>query len=534
MDSIEVQYGKSNNQCRGILVIDLGSQTTNLIARRIRALGVYAEVVPPTITLEQIRTFSPFGVILSGSPLSSIDAEHPEIDPALFTLGIPVLGICFGMFLLATYLGGTLREMVVKEYGPTELSIINSVSASENRLFDQIPRKHSLNVWMSHGWEIKGLQNADGTHTTASTRLCQHAAIENHSKNLYGLQFHPEVAHSEYGAQILANFVFNICHAIKNWNMEEWINQKLLQIEETIGNKRAICAVSGGVDSTTAAVLCSKVMQKKLFCIFIDTGLLRLNEVAEVEKRLALFNLNFYVINAKERFLSKLRGVTAPEEKRKIIGHEYIEVFKEQALAIQNVDYLIQGTIYSDKIESSNVATSSHISNIKSHHNVGGLPAKLGFKLYEPLDSLFKDEVRDIAKTLGLGEDIYNRHPSPGPGIALQIIGEVTEEKVRIVQRADEIVLEEIRRANLYNKIGEIFTNFTGIKTTGVKGDARVYEWLLALRSVDPSDLMTSNWSRLPYEVLSEISNRITNEIKGVNRVVYDITTKPPATIRWE
>lgn len=506
-----------------IIIIDLGSQTTNLIARRIRGFSVCAEVVESNISAEQIIKQNPIGIILSGSPMSVTDQNYPDIDRKIFDLNLPILGICFGMYLIADHLGGSVGEMLAKEYGSIEVSI------SKSKLFSNIPNK--VISWMNHGSEIKTL-NDKYTKVIASTKLCSYAAIENQKKNIYGVQFHPEVEHSEYGQEILSNFVFDICNANKNWNLDNWLSQKILHVKQVIGDKKAICAVSGGVDSTTAAVLCAKAIGSNLHCIFVDTGLMRLNEVDEVKKNLLPYNLSLHIIEAKERFFAKLKNVVDPEIKRKIIGLEYINIFEEEAQKIQNVDYLIQGTIYSDKIESSK--TSKHSSNIKSHHNVGGLPDKMAFKIYEPLDELFKDEVRKISKTLGLNEDIYSRHPFPGPGLAIQIIGEITEENVEITRHADAIVIDEVKKAGLYDKIGEIFTNFTGVRTTGIKGDARAYEWLLAIRSVDPSDLMTSSWSQLPYELLAKMSNRITSEVKGVNRVVYDITTKPPATIRWE
>lgn len=506
-----------------IIIVDLGSQTTNLIARRIRELGVCAEVVESNISAEQIINQKPLGIILSGSPMSISDQDYPDIDRKIFDINLPILGICFGMYLIADHLGGSVGEMAAKEYGSIEVSI------SKSKLFSNVPGE--ITSWMNHGSEVKTLTDKD-TKTIASTKLCLYAAIENQKKNIYGVQFHPEVEHSECGQKILSNFVFDICKARKNWNLDNWLSQKILQVKQVIGNKKAICAVSGGVDSSTAAVLCAKAIANNLHCIFVDTGLMRLNEIEEVKKNLLPYNLNLHIIDAKERFFTKLKNVTDPETKRKIIGHEYINIFEEEAQKIQNIDYLIQGTIYSDKIESSK--TSKHSSIIKSHHNVGGLPDKMAFKIYEPLDELFKDEVRKVAKTLGLNENIYNRHPFPGPGLAIQIIGEITKENVEIIRHADAIVIEEVKKAGLYNKIGEIFTNFTGVRTTGIKGDARAYEWLLAIRSVDPSDLMTSSWSQLPYELLARMSNRITSEVKGVNRVVYDITTKPPATIRWE
>ncbi len=508
---------------RKVIVIDLGSQTTNLIARRVRSLGVAAEVFPSEVSAKQIYDAKAIGIILSGSPMSLVDIDYPDIDRNIFDIEIPILGICFGMYLIADYLNGSVGEMTSKEYGQTKIELLKS------ELFLNIP--HTITTWMNHGSEIKSISDQD-TEIIAKSENCTYGAIENRSKKLYGVQFHPEVEHSEYGQQIISNFVFVICKAAKNWNLDNWLNQKLVQIKDLLGNKKAICAVSGGVDSTTVAVLCAKAIGQNLHCIFVDTGLMRLNEVEEVKLSVLPYNLNLHIINAKDRFFNKLKRVSDPETKRKIIGHEYINIFEEEALKIKDIEYLIQGTIYSDKIESSK--TSKHASNIKSHHNVGGLPDKMTFKIYEPLDELFKDEVRIIAKTLGLKESIYARHPFPGPGLAIQIIGEINSENVQIVRQADAIVMEEVQKAGLYNAIGEIFTNFTGVRTTGIKGDARAYEWLIAIRSVDPSDLMTSSWSKLPYELLAKMSNRITSEVKGVNRVVYDITTKPPATIRWE
>jgi len=506
-----------------IIILDLGSQTTNLIARRIREAGVASQVLPCNVSAEELASQNPWGIVLSGSPFS-MDEEHcPKIDEKIFNLGVPVLGICYGLYIIAEHLGGKIIDAAQKEYGPAQLTISN-----QDVLFDNIPNK--IQVWMNHGGQASGISSS--TSISASTEQCHLAAFADHQKKLYAVQFHPEVEHSEYGKTMLENFIFKICKAEKNWKLEDWVDDKISEIKSVIGTNRALCAVSGGVDSTTAAALCSKAIGQNLHCIFVDTGLMRQNETEEVLKILHGHNLNLKVIHAEDRFFSKLKDVSDPEKKRKIIGREYIEIFEEEANKIGDIEYLIQGTIYSDKIESSNA--SALASNIKSHHNVGGLPEKMNLKVYEPLDSLFKDEVRKLGTLIGLSKNITNRHPFPGPGLAIQILGAVTKEKVEIVRQADAIAIEEVKKANLYDKIGEIFTNFVGVKTTGVKGDARSYEWLLALRSVDPSDLMTSNWSRIDYEVLSRISYRITSEVPGVNRVVYDITTKPPATIRWE
>ena len=507
---------------RRILVIDLGSQTTNLIARRIRDAGVMTEVLPHTTTADQIKKLDPYGMILSGSPFSLDETDAPQIDEAILGLEIPILGICFGLYVLASHIGGTIIGSEKKEYGPTDLHIL-----TRDVLFEGLP-KRDIKVWMNHAGQAAGIENV--ALITASTDQCINAAFS--KGNFYAVQFHPEVEHTEYGQQILENFVFKICKAEKNWKLESWLEDKMLVIKSTFGDKKAICAVSGGVDSTVAAVLCAKALQSNLYCIFVDTGLMRANEAAEVQGLLAPYGLNFRIIKAEVRFLKLLESVTDPEEKRKLIGHEYVAIFEEEANKIGQVEYLIQGTIYSDKIESSK--TSGLSSNIKSHHNVGGLPDKMNLQVFEPLDELFKDEVRKIGTLLGLPKSITNRHPFPGPGLAIQILGDVTKEKLEIVRQADAILIEEIKIAGLYDKIGEAFTNFVGVKTTGVKGDAKAYEWLLAIRAVDPSDLMTSNWSRIPHDLLSKIAFRITSEVPGVNRVVYDITTKPPATIRWE
>jgi GMP synthase (glutamine-hydrolysing) len=507
---------------RPIIVLDLGSQTTNLIARRIRHLGVKSEVLPCTTSAKAIKELNPYGIILSGSPFSVTDESYPKVDKDIFSLGIPILGICYGLYLVVEHLKGVVTTSKQKEYGSTRFNI-----KKPGLLFSGI--KAPLNVWMNHG--CKALA-APGAELIGSTKSCKFAAFSVAARKLYAVQFHPEVVHTQQGLKILSNFLFRICKAEKNWELSTWAKDKIADIKAQIGSHKAVCGVSGGVDSTVAAILAHRAIGKNLTCIFVNTGLLRQNEVEEVTNLFKAHKLNFRVVDAEERFIKNLRGASDPEQKRKIIGREYIRVFEEEAEKIGKVEYLIQGTIYSDKIESS---TTSHLSsNIKSHHNVGGLPDIMRLKLCEPLEFLFKDEVREVGLTIGLSKEMVGRHPFPGPGLAIQIMGEVTREKIDIVRHADHIVLQEIRKAKLYDKVGEIFTNFTGVRTTGVKGDERAYEWLIALRSVDKSDLMTCDWSRLPYDLLAKISSRITNEVPHVNRVVYDITTKPPATIRWE
>ncbi len=485
-----------------------------------------AEIFSYNTPLSMIVSHEPYGIILSGSPYFPWQKDAPQIDHKIFELGIPVLGLCYGLYLITEYLGGKVVEQKSKEYGLSNLEF-----KSLHKLVANVP-SHSQ-IWMNHGGEASGLEKSD-VKIIGSSGNTKYAAFYSPSKNLYALQFHPEVSHTAYGKVMLENFVFKICKAKKNWQVKDWVENKVQEVSTTLEDRQALCAISGGVDSTTAAILVGKAIGKNLHCVFVDTGLMRQDEPREVEDALRKLDINLTVVHAQERFLSKLAKVTDPETKRKIIGKEYIDIFEEEAKKLGKIDYLVQGTIYSDKIESQQAQSGLLANKIKSHHNVGGLPEKMNLKLIEPLDTIFKDEVRQVARILGLPEEIAGRHPFPGPGLAIQIVGAVNEENLRMTREADAIVIEEIRRAGLYNQIGEIFANFTNVKTTGVKGDERVYEWMIGIRSVDPSDLMTSSWSRITYEVLDIISTRIVNEVRGVCRVVYDITNKPPGTIRWE
>ncbi|MEN3039378.1 MAG: glutamine-hydrolyzing GMP synthase [Candidatus Kryptonium sp.] len=506
-----------------ILILDFGSQYTQLIARRIREVGVYSEIQPFNFPIDEIANLKPKGIILSGGPASVYANGSPKVDVRLFELGIPILGICYGLQLIAYKLGGEVDRFAKREYGKAILKI-----EKDDDLF------YGLNsntvVWMSHGDAL--LKAPDGFEIIAQTENSPICAIRNKEKKIYGVQFHPEVAHTEKGIEILKNFVYKICGCQGGWSAESFIENTISEIREIVGSKKVICAVSGGVDSTVLAILLTKAIDKNLIAIYIDSGLMRKNESREIVEMFNKLGVNLHYVDAGEIFIDRLRGVVDPEMKRKIIGHTFIEIFEREAEKFQDVEFLAQGTLYPDVIES--VSYKGPSSKIKTHHNVGGLPEKMKFKLIEPFKELFKDEVRNIGKALGLDGEILNRHPFPGPGLAVRIVGEITREKLEILRDADEIFIEEIKRANLYDKIWQAFAVLLPVKSVGVMGDERSYEYVVALRAVTSQDGMTADWVRLPYDVLERISSRIVNEVKGVNRVVYDITTKPPATIEWE
>jgi GMP synthase (glutamine-hydrolysing) len=513
----------------GIVVLDFGGQYTQLIARRIREQQVFSAILPCTASLEEIRAQEPVGIVLSGGPSSVYDKDAPVCDPDVLRLGVPVLGICYGMQWLTHTLGGKVERAGRREYGPAELGI-----QKDSTLFKGLPGR--LKVWESHGDHVVELPA--GFHVTGHTENAV-AAVENPEQKFYGVEFHPEVNHTERGAEILQNFVFAICGAKKNWNRAGFIAETVENIRKQAEGARAICGLSGGVDSTVAAVLVHRAIGDRLTNVFVDTGLLRRDEFLDTLEMLReRLGLNVIGVDASQRFLGKLKGVTDPEKKRKIIGNEFIAVFAEEERKLVAgarglpVKFLVQGTLYPDVIESVSVKGPSAV--IKSHHNVGGLPADMPFGLIEPLRDLFKDEVRQIGRELGLPEEILVKHPFPGPGLAVRLLGDVTPEKLETLRGADAVVVEEIRRAGLYEKVWQAFAVLLPVQSVGVMGDGRTYGHTIAVRVVESLDAMTADWSRLPMDVLERISVRIVNEVPGVNRVVYDISSKPPSTIEWE
>jgi GMP synthase (glutamine-hydrolysing) len=511
-----------------ILVLDFGSQYTQLIARRVREMNVYSEILPWDISSERIQALNPKGVILSGGPESVMNSNTPRVPEIIFELGIPILGICYGMQTLAEQFGGQVASSKIKEFGHAQIAIENISS-----LFDGFDIGSNIDVWMSHGDHVSSLP--DAFNLIASTESAPIAAMEHAEKPIYALQFHPEVTHTKDGSIVLENFVIKICNAIPGWKMDGLIAQKIDKIKKQVGDQKVLLGLSGGVDSSVTAMLLDQAIGQNLICIFVDNGLLRKNEAEDVE---SLFreklDLNLIVVDAKKIFHRHLKGVSDPEQKRKIIGRTFIDIFDNEAAKLKDdINFLVQGTIYPDVIESSG-SESNEARVIKSHHNVGGLPDDMEMALVEPLRDLFKDEVRKMGLELGLPPEMINRHPFPGPGLGVRILGEITAEKVIILQEADAIFIEELTKAGLYHEVSQAFCVYLPVKSVGVVGDERRYADVIAIRAVETVDFMTATWAKLPYEFLALVSNRIVNEIEEVSRVVYDISSKPPATIEWE
>ena len=518
---------------QSIVVLDFGSQYTQLIARRIREQNVFSAVLPCTASLDEINSYAPAGIILSGGPSSVYDADAPPADERVFSLGLPVLGICYGLHFMAHKLGGVVRAGTKREYGHAQIEIQDG-----SALFKGLPA--AMSVWMSHGDEAERLPAGFRQVGRSANAI---AAIEDPQRRFFAVQFHPEVHHTPLGTQVLRNFVFDICKAEPNWTPQRFIDETVAQVRQTVGpHGHAICALSGGVDSSVAATLVARAIAGRLTCVFVNNGVLRKNEFEKVQQNLRKLGLNVVAVDASQRFLSKLAGVTDPEKKRKIIGSEFIAVFDDEAAKIiardaaeaggREAEFLVQGTLYPDVIESRSVRGPSQ--TIKSHHNVGGLPAEMKLKLIEPLKDLFKDEVRRIGRDLGMPEEILQRQPFPGPGLAVRILGEVTPERIALLQECDDVVVTEIKHAGLYTRIWQSFAVLLPVMSVGVMGDQRTYAYTCALRAVHSEDGMTADVVELPWEVLKRISTRIVNEVRGINRVVYDVTSKPPGTIEWE
>ncbi len=508
-----------------ILIMDFGSQYTQLIARRVREFKVFSVIEPCTVDIEKIRKINPKGIILSGGPHSVYEKNAPLLNKDILNLGIPILGICYGMQILVKILKGKVKESQEREYGRAEMYIDN-----HKNLFASMPAK--IVSWMSHTDQTVKLPK--GFIVLAHTLNTKYSSIGDIDRNIYGVQFHPEVVHTDLGIQILSNFLFKICDCFANWQLEDFISEQIKEIRKKVGNKNVICGLSGGVDSSTAAILLSRAIGKKLKCIFVNNGVLRKGEVRQVIKNFGNNSvIDLHYVDASKSFLSKLKGVVDPEQKRKIIGNEFIKVFDAEASKIKNVEFLVQGTLYPDVIESVSFF-GGPTACIKSHHNVGGLPENMKLRLIEPFRQLFKDEVREIAKILEMPESIIDRHPFPGPGLAIRIIGEVIPSQLKILREADAILEKTITKNGLYKDIWQSFCVLLPLKTVGVMGDKRTYEYVIAVRAVSSIDGMTADWSKIPFPVLDEISNAIINKVRGVNRVVLDISSKPPATIEWE
>jgi len=506
-----------------IVVLDFGSQFTQLIARRLRELSVYSEILPFDTSIAEIQRRNPIGIVLSGGPKSVSETGAPHCEPAVYDAGVPVLGICYGMQLMTHALGGEVAPAPHREFGLATIDV-----RPDAPLFASIPS--NLRVWASHGDFVKSAP--PGFRVTATSANAPVAAMVAEERRLYALLFHPEVAHTDHGLDILRNFAYEVCGCTGDWTMSSFVEEATGRIRQQVGNGRVVCGLSGGVDSTVAALLIHRAIGDRLTCIFVDNGVMREDEAGQIQRRFARLKLPLVFADASSLFLDRLTGITDPEQKRKIIGAAFIDVFESEAQKLGAFDFLGQGTLYPDVIESVSVIGPSHV--IKSHHNVGGLPERMRFKLVEPLRLLFKDEVRLVGKELGLDDEFVWRQPFPGPGLAVRILGEVTSSRLRLIRRADHIVAEEIKRAGWYRRLWQSFAVLLPVQSVGVMGDARTYEYTIAIRAVESKDGMTADWARLPHELLATISSRIVNEVKGINRVVYDISSKPPSTIEWE